>query len=75
MTSGQKDASALPYAQSSAPPEALRVMLRQFVQEVITAEFSEEIGAARYARSPERQCMSQSPYQVGVTPLGWTRRG
>ena len=55
MTSYQKDASVLPFAQSSAPPDALRAMLQQLVQDVITAEFSEEIGAARYARSPERR--------------------
>ena len=55
MTSSQKDASVLPCAQSSAPPDALRTMLQQLVQDVITAEFSEEIGAARYARSPERR--------------------
>ena len=30
-------------------------MLQQLVQDVITAEFSEEIEAARYARSPERR--------------------
>lgn len=55
MTSFQKDASVLPFAQSSAPPDVLRAMLQQLVQEVITAEFSEEIGAARYARSPDRR--------------------
>jgi putative transposase len=45
----------LPFAQSSVPPDVLRAMLQQLVQEVIISEFSDEIGAARYARSPERR--------------------
>lgn len=42
-------------AQSSAPPDVLRAMLQQPLQDVITAEFSKEVGAAQYARSPERR--------------------
>jgi putative transposase len=55
MTSGMKDASVLPFAQSSGTPDVLRTMLQQLVHEVIAAEFSAEIGAERYARSPDRR--------------------
>ena len=55
MTSFQKDASVLPFAQFSAPPDVLRTMLRQLVQEVIATEFRQEIGAERYARTAERR--------------------
>ena len=54
-TSVQKEASVLPFAQSSATPDVLRTMLQQLVHEIITTEFSEEIGAARSARSPDRR--------------------
>ena len=45
----------LPFAQSRAPPDALRAMLQQIVRDATITEYREEIGAARYARSPERQ--------------------
>jgi putative transposase len=55
MTSYAKDASVLPFAQSSATPDVLRTMLQQLVQDVITTEFRDVIGAAPYARSAERR--------------------
>lgn len=55
MTSSSHDASVLPFAQAVAPPDAIRLMLRQLVQDVIETEFHEFVGAARYARSEGRR--------------------
>lgn len=55
MTSREKDATVLPFAQSGAPPDALRAMLSQLVHDVIEAEFAGFVGAGRYERSPERR--------------------
>ncbi len=53
MTSYQKDASVLPFAQSSAPPDVVRAMRQQLVQEVIT--------------SPCVQMASRFAWQLGQT--------
>ena len=58
MTSASHDASVLPFAQSVAPPDAIRLLLRQLVQDVIETAFHEFVGAARYARSDTRRDLS-----------------
>lgn len=55
MTSSQTDASVLPFAQSSAPPDVLRTMLQQLEQDVITAEFSEDRVHLDYIRPGGRR--------------------
>lgn len=69
MTSSSHDAAVLPFAQSVAPPDALRLMLRQLVQDVIETEFQDLVGAARYARSATRRDVRN-----GTRPRRFTTR-
>lgn len=55
MTSRENDAAVLPFAQPSAPPDALRAMLSQLVHDVIATEFAGVVGAAPYERTAERR--------------------
>lgn len=54
MTSPVKDATVLPFAQST-PTDALKVMLSQLVHEVLETEFARFVGAGKFERSPERR--------------------
>lgn len=55
MTSRPNDATVLPFAQPSAPPDALRAMLAQLVHDVLETEFAGVVGAGRYERTAERR--------------------
>lgn len=55
MTSREKDATVLPFAQSAAPPDALRAMLSQLIHDVLETEFAGVVGAARFERTAERR--------------------
>ncbi len=55
MTSREKDASVLPFAQSTPPADALRTMLSQLIHDVLETEFASVVGAARYERAEARR--------------------
>src|SRR5882762_4440334 len=53
---------SLPDLEQAPSPEVLRAMVATVVQETIHAEFERFVGAAPYARTPERQGQRNGSY-------------